>query len=1324
MNPASRMAARQYRRLPASRFGGGSNKEASSSSVSLFPSSSASSSTGTCRFNALQARYFAGTSNNNNNNKTERPRRNPRNKHPSVSELENSTKQLLHEPSSWTLEHWRASEKALFSWTFQPQVSAANIHWSFKLLRRMAQEAQQNNETFHLTTKHVNRVIDRWRIGLKTRLLHQDRWSASRVLEIVEDYAEKVPSLSLDNKTYSMIMAVQIKQNPRKSSPFCTALVQRMVSDSTAPPNAVVLTYLMEAHVRGEQPNAVFATQSLFDFLVEKSRDDSNMAPTEKSLTRVLQAWVSLPGPTTTVEEALPHMKRNIQFLVEASQHNRRVLPNSLFVDLVLEDCSKQTKRDPSSLLIADALLTHVMELAVDHPHLLPNATTLSRMIFLWTKSSAVANAPSRAEYWLDEMCRLWKQVKSFDSPRYSVYAAVIAAWGKSELPQAPWHAERVWHRMIRDTSVATIGGCQTIVSLWSKAGEPERAEQILRELVAASESDQSLLPPVSIFVDAIRAWKQEEVKQIAANRAHGILEMLVQHKKIHPDRYDDDMVGAVLPFQICLELWAESGLPEAGSKADTILEWMKQEGVQMSCETLEAAIPCLSASKATDLLLAGGLLARDTSPNGKKLSQQEKCFEKVLQLWSASSDPTAGERAEHLLEHYFSLPGSRRNGERTMACFQHVVGAWKGSATARSPQKMKELLDRMSDAAKDSFQTTRNPSSMAKLAETCAFSGLSDSTEQTRDCFEQIVEHCCLHGDEIPSRLYENVIAAFAECGNVSEAETYLIRAKNDNIILTSKMYNPLIKVLAREISCLEKATAMLDEMVSSFIDGNEQAKPTADLFGLLIGAHARQRDTEKVQVLWRLLQRMQRHDPSDEEFQADSSALSGLASAGDHVGRDACILHHLLGEMSLRNEMALDEGTIQCVMEALSKSGDPKSGWRAEGILLKMQELYEDGVLNMEPTFDTFQKVIDSWVNSTEEGSAARANDVLTLAERLSHDGKDRLMPDHRGFLSVIEAWSKSREPDAPERILELVGKMKKRYDQGERLFALNGEAYAALIEAYSNSGNPEAAKLAKSVFDATPAKFKNTELYNALIGAQGGDAISAESILQDMHQGYVDGNEQVQPNTESFNQVLLAWSRSGSPMAAWRADGIFNRMNELRSTGQLPVKPNARTFDVVIFTLANELGADGALKVERYLELLKEYYRSGEPDCMPSATSYTEAIRAWGSNVEDPRSVLRAKALLDEMHELAREGISGVQPDRNTYSVYLQALARSTAEQKAEIAQDVAIMMKSDGIRPEGHLLEHLQRCLLPSTAVLSGWAVLLDERDTNEEEFINL
>ena len=148
------------------------------------------------------------------------------------------------------------------------------------------------------------------------------------------------------------------------------------------------------------------------------------------------------------------------------------------------------------------------------------------------------------------------------------------------------------------------------------------------------------------------------------------------------------------------------------------------------------------------------------------------------------------------------------------------------------------------------------------------------------------------------------------------------------------------------------------------------------------------------------------------------------------------------------------------------------------------------------------------------------------------------------------------------------------------------------------------------------------------------------------------------------------------------------------------------------MVISTLANELGADAAFKVEHYLGLLKEYYRSGNPDCVPSVSTYTEAIRAWGSHLDDPRSVLRAKALLDEMHELAKSGLGTVRPNRETYSIYLQALAKSSFEPKAELAENVTTMMKSDGILLEGPLIEYLQRCLLPQKAVLSGWTVHVD------------
>ena len=249
-----------------------------------------------------------------------------------------------------------------------------------------------------------------------------------------------------------------------------------------------------------------------------------------------------------------------------------------------------------------------------------------------------------------------------------------------------------------------------------------------------------------------------------------------------------------------------------------------------------------------------------------------------------------------------------------------------------------------------------------------------------------------------------------------------------------------------------------------------------------------------------------------------------------------------------------------------------------------------------------------------------------------------------------------------------------------------------------------------MAQTVFDNAPIQHKRTNLYNSLIKAQGGDAIRAESILNQMHEEFLTGNDHTKPNTQTFNNLISSWSKSGSPMAAWRADSIFQRMEELSTSGKLDVKPDGNTFDIVISTLSNDWGADAARKVDRYLDLIKEHYRSGAKDCMPSAASYTEAIRAWGSNVDDPRAVLRAKALLDEMHELANEGAESVKPNLETYLVYLKALSQSDVEEKAELVKDVLSSMKNNGVEVDAALMSQIQKCSLPLGIIeASSWTL---------------
>ena len=532
--------------------------------------------------------------------------------------------------------------------------------------------------------------------------------------------------------------------------------------------------------------------------------------------------------------------------------------------------------------------------------------------------------------------------------------------------------------------------------------------------------------------------------------------------------------------------------------------------------------------------------------------------------------------------------------------------------------------------------------------------------------------------------------------------------------------------------------AAKFLIKLTKNYLGGSLLVKPASKSIGLVMLEASNHNDGGKENLigeLWLALQDLQGTNEQDPDFIPDADTLTALCRTNtESIARTGSELHRVLAgaaKAAKNNDdkndqsstVAASEALLYFILDSLSKSNDPTAGKRGELILLKMQELYEEGILPSKPTFTIFQKVIDCWVasSSCEEErcgfAAKRAEDILGLAESLAAAGDELMQPSCEGFTSVMTAWGRSHAPDAPEKIQQLLKRMMNLSQEGKFQFQPNEDAYNALLSAYANSGRDDAGRLAQAVFDGAPCQFKGTRLYNALIAAQGGDTNRAEALLHDMHKAYSEGETICKPNTESFNNVLLAWSRSGSPMAAWRADSIFQRMSDLTKKGDLNVRPDGTTFDLVITIVSNEWGADAATKVDHYLELLKEYYASDGPGFItPGVKSYTEAIRAWGSNVDDPRAVLRAKALLDEMHELARAGASTVKPDRNTYLVYLHALSVSSIEDRAELARDALQTMKENKIVIDQDLMSLWQRCLLPMGGLEAYWTI--PQEDTAE------
>jgi hypothetical protein len=872
----------------------------------------------------------------------------------------------------------------------------------------------------------------------------------------------------------------------------------------------------------------------------------------------------------------------------------------------------------------------------------------------------------------------------------------------------------------------------------------PSEAYKFCNELVGRMENSSSAVPPNTVVFNYLMEAHVHSNQTDGASAALSIFDKIIKDPNLASDEKtltrafqallmmsDDMTVMKAIPYiQRALNHVLESS-------ADPKLALPDSSFLSLVLEHCHRRIPPWRM-KPPAVPLADALMTvvLEKSKFYPWLEPDAAAYRSIIHLW-ATSLPDGAKNADDWLEKMVQAKDLETDPskvdedfESRANCYIAVIKCWGRSGNPDAAKRMGALLGQMMDESDRVAETKSEPVDYTLVAQTWARSSLQAPWSREEDVVEFMLRRIepgmryKMEGHrgrigKLP--LLTGVVRDFVKSGNVDKAVTLLERAAYDypgvygdretGTELCHKVVNSIIGDSgARRI---EFAKELLKRVTTNYVDGSALVKPSSKSFGVVMLEASNEGADVLVGELWTTLQDLQGTSDQDPDFMPDADVLTALCKTSTGwVARGDSVLHRMLAGARATNESSPSEALIDFVLDSLANSGDPTAGKRAETILLKIQELYEEDILP-KPTYKTFQKVIDCWVACDEDGFAERAEEILGLAESLAEAGDSLMQPSCDGYTSVMSAWGKSHAPDAPERIQRLVRRMKQKSEEGKINFKPSEEAYNALLSAYANSGREDAGRMAQTVFDGAPAELKGTRLFNSLIAAQGGDSNRAEAILHEMHKAFLNGDTSCKPDTESFNSVLLAWSRSGSPMAAWRADGIFQRMADLNKKGDLDVRPDGTTFDIVITIISNEWGADAATKVDHYLELLKKYYSSGEPGCIPGVVSYTEAIRAWGSNVDDPRAVLRAKALLDEMHELARAGASAVKPDRTTYLVYLQALSQSSRDDKEDLARDALLAMKQNNIVLDQDLIALWQRCSLPMGGMAAYWTILQDD-----------
>ena len=887
---------------------------------------------------------------------------------------------------------------------------------------------------------------------------------------------------------------------------------------------------------------------------------------------------------------------------------------------------------------------------------LIPDSTVFCKIIATYSKSN-LPDSAERANFWLQKMIETSTLYPNkVTPPRATLFANVLSAWEKSRVPDAQVQAEKLWKQLKATKGlIPTSSAYYLLVSLWSKSDSPEAAEN-----------------------------------------AEKILRELVKEGRRNPKL-----------------------LPSCPVFVNAISAWRRNKGdSQNNAERAQAIL---------DLMVKEYTRRSKFPQKWMRFSVNDVPFNATIDAWAKSSSKLnlMEEKIEDILNTMEKL-----NIDRTM------VTAWSAlplyyprgdcitTKVQNVPAKVLKLLD--SSLSKDGG--AKNPMLQsqlyAKALEICSVHNEND--KQSASSAAEIAEEIFLNRyfkRPRGERRIETTIAGFEHCIQAwKNNRRYESEYKKKKILeLLQKMENEVEHVymhthkknpsVAKVYASLAKAWAM------SSCSSNALDRAQDHVDRLL--AIAKAQPDFKVSPF--LIQDIVREV---KEKRSEESAANFVHKIYSKLLKNETHFFRMINDLEVPqmrdNQAALAmEEFLSGVLDILLSKSSNNAGRRAEIILLKQQELYEDGNC-LPPTFETFKKVLSCWSNSQEDGAAERMENMLLLADSLYDAGDTMLRPDFDGYLSVINAWSKSHSPDAPEKIQSHLKMLNQRRLEGDQTFTVDSRVYAALIRAYTNSGRSDAQSMAYSIFQSAPDHLKDTSLYNLLIEAQGGDSSRAEELLQIMHISYFEGNDKVKPDTETFNAVIQAWLRSGSPMAAWRADGIFKRMEEMTQSGKLDVKPNSRTFDLVISTLAQDWGAELA-KVDRYLALLKQHYLAGE--CIPTVTSYTEAIRAWTSKNDDPRAILRAQALLDEMHELVRDGVDTVRPNRDTYEVYLDGVSQSSLEDRTQLVNDVLFKMRENEFDLDKELRSSIQRCLLPVSSRANSWIVDVDEYINPKNEWVS-
>jgi len=195
-------------------------------------------------------------------------------------------------------------------------------------------------------------------------------------------------------------------------------------------------------------------------------------------------------------------------------------------------------------------------------------------------------------------------------------------------------------------------------------------------------------------------------------------------------------------------------------------------------------------------------------------------------------------------------------------------------------------------------------------------------------------------------------------------------------------------------------------------------------------------------------------------------------------------------------------------------------------------------------------------------------------------------------------------------------------------------------------------------------------NVRTYNAVMDtiyrSRKGNPESAEALLLKMINKFENGDNDLQPDTFSFNAVIQCYTKSRRPDAGDKAMNLLEKMMDLHKKGV--VNPDTRSFFHIIEYYSRLSEKDAPAKAEKLLRTMVElFYRQSEPgkskeSITPNIFCFTAVIVAYTRNNCDAGS--HAEEILDLLHHVyaASKCNTKLRPNAFVYNCVLDAYSKS--------------------------------------------------------------